>query len=134
MRVLAMQIDQLLAHGFELRERRGRAIDPGAAAALRVEHAAQQQRLRIAKIVVRKPPARGRRVAQIELGGNLRALGARAQLARFETVAEQQRQRIEQDRFARARFAGQHGEPGAELGVERLDDGKVANRQRTQHY
>ena len=48
-RVLAVQIDQLLAHRFELRERRRRAVDPGAAAALRIEHAAQQQRLRIAE-------------------------------------------------------------------------------------
>ena len=41
-RVLAGDLDQPLAQRLQLRERRGRAVDPRAAAALRVEHASQQ--------------------------------------------------------------------------------------------
>jgi hypothetical protein len=60
----------LLADSFELGERRGRAIDPGTAATLGVEHAPEQERLRVAKIVRGEPAACGGRVAD-RLGGNL---------------------------------------------------------------
>jgi len=69
----------------------------------------------------------------IERRGELRALGAGPQLALLEAIAEQQRQRIEQDRLAGAGFAGEHGEAAVELELERIDDDKVADRQQAQH-
>ena len=60
--------------------------------------------------------------------GDLRAIRARAKLARFEAIAEQQRQGVEKSRFACACFAGQDREPVVELDLERIDDGEVADR------
>ena len=58
-RVLAVQVDQHLADRRELRQRRRPAVDPGAAAALRVEHAPQQQRAVVAgEALVGEPGAR----------------------------------------------------------------------------
>ena len=50
------------------------------------------------------------RVRDVELRGELRAFGARAQLAQLEAVAQQQAERVEQDRLAGAGLAGEHGE------------------------
>ena len=128
-RVLAMQVDQKLADGLELGQRRRAAVDLRAASTLRIEHAAQQQRapVPLREIVLPKPRARGRRVVEIEFGGDFGAIGARAKLARLEAVAEQQRKRIEQQRFAGARLAGQHGEAAVELDLERFDHGEVSD-------
>ncbi len=61
------------------------------------------------------------------------ALGARAQLAQLEAVAQQQRQRVEEDRFSRAGLACQDGEAALELDVEGGNDDEIANREKAQH-
>ena len=58
---------------------------------------------------------------------------AGAKLPHFETIAEQQAERVQQDRLARAGFAGEHRESLAEFDIERGDDDKVANRKRAEH-
>ena len=75
MRVLPVQIDQKLADGLELSQRRRAAIDLRAASALRIEHAAQQERSFLREIVFDEPCPRGRRILELELGGYFRALG-----------------------------------------------------------
>ena len=133
-RVLAVDRDEPRAELGELRERGGTAVDPRAAPALRVEHAPQQQLVAVAaELVLGEPRAHGRRVGDVELRRELRAVAARAQLAQFEAVAQQQAERVEQDRLAGARLAGQHGEPAGELDVESRDDDEIADRERTQH-
>ena len=47
--------------------------------------------------------------------------------------AERQRERIQQDRLARAGFPGQHGHAALELEVEAVDQDDVANREARQH-
>ena len=81
MRVLPVKVDQKLADGLELRERRRPAVDLRAASSLRVEHAPQEERSVLREIVLGQPGARGRRVIQIELGGDFRAIRAEPQLA-----------------------------------------------------
>ncbi len=73
------------------------------------------------------------RSATLEHRGELGAVGAGAQLALLEAVAEQQRERVEQDRLAGAGLAGEDGEAAVELEVERLDDDEVADRDQPQH-
>ena len=76
-RVLAVQVEELRAELAQLRERRRPAVDPGAAAALRVQHAAQQQL--VARVELRGfEPARDRRQrGDVEHRRQLRALGPR---------------------------------------------------------
>ena len=95
---------------------------------MRVDHAPQQDVVARGKVVVDEPRGGARRVRDVELGGEFGAIRARAELPRLEAIAQEQRQRIEEDRLAGARFAGQHRKTGVELGVERLDDDKIANR------
>ena len=47
--------------------------------------------------------------------------------------AERQRKRIQQDRFAGAGFAGQHGKAFGEVDVEPLDQDDVTDRKPGQH-
>ena len=47
--------------------------------------------------------------------------------------AERQRQRIEQDRFAGAGFAGQHRKAGGEIDVQPFDQDDIADRQVREH-
>ena len=65
----------------------------------------------------------------VELRGELGALGAGLQLPQLEPVAEKERERVEQDRFAGAGLARQHREAGLELEIERLDNDEIADRQ-----
>ena len=119
MRVLAVQIDESLADILQLGERRGPAIDPGAAPALGVHRSAQQQRAVVGREVLFGEPGADRgTVTDIESGGELGALGAGFQLPQFEAIAQQQRQRVEQDRLARAGFPGEHREAAVELELE----------------
>ena len=73
------------------------------------------------------------RSSDLERRGELGALGAGPQLAQLEAVAEQQAERIEQDRLAGAGLAGQHREAGVELEVERFDDDEIADGQEPEH-
>ncbi len=132
--VLAVQVHQPLAERGELRERHRLAVDESARAALRIEHATHQHLALVAgQRVLREPGAYAGCVGHVERGGQLRPLGARTNLANLETVAEQQPERVEQDRLACAGLAGQHGESGIELDIERVDEHEVADRQQAQH-
>ena len=72
----------------------------------------------------------GRRV---EGGGELGALRARLQLALLEAVADEERERVEQDRLAGAGLAGEDGEAAVELEIERFDDDEIPDRQKPKH-
>jgi hypothetical protein len=54
-------------------------------------------------------------------------------LSRFEAIAEQETERIQQDRFARAGLAGQHREATFELELEGFDDDEIADGEKTKH-
>jgi hypothetical protein len=113
----------------ELRERDRVAVDERPRAALRVEHTAQQHLVGVAReLVLDEPGGDPGLVAGGEHRRQLGPLRACAELPRLEAVAEQQRERVDEDRLARAGLAGQHGESGAELHVEGVDEDEVADR------
>ena len=133
-RVLAVDGDELLAQLLQLRDGGGAAVDPGAAAALRIEHPPQQHFVAIGReVVLVEPRAHGGDVGDVESCRQFGALGTGAQLPQFEAIAEQQSERIEQYRLAGTRLARQDGESVPELDVELGDDHEVANGKRTQH-
>ena len=134
MRVLAVEVDELFADVLQLRERRGPAVDPGAAPALRIERAAQQHlAVGRAEVVRGEPRGDARDVVRFEDGGELRALRTRPKLAELEAIAEQQGEGVEQDRLAGAGLAGQHREAAVELEIERFDDDEIADGQEAKH-
>ena len=138
MGMLAVQVDQELADLRQLGERGRAAVDPRAALALGIERAADQQfgfagRRVAGQPLQREPFGDVGPVVHIELGREFGPVGAGAQLSLLEAVAQQECQRIEQDRLAGARFAGEHGEAAIELEVEGLDDDEIPDRQEAQH-
>jgi hypothetical protein len=92
------------------------AVDPGAALALRVDHAAQQQRGAAPGVEAGfVQPGRQQEAARVELGGDVGARRALAHHPGVAAAAQRQLQRVDQDGLARAGLAGQHGEAGAQV-------------------
>ena len=71
----------------------------------------------------------GVRTAALEV----RARAALADDTGVASLAEDQRERVDQDRLAGAGLAGEDGEAGVELELERVDDDEVADGKRVQH-
>ena len=88
----------------------------------------------IAELVLREQRARGMPRGRLEHGDDRRLLGARTQRrAPLPAFARGQPQRFEQDRFARAGFAGEHVQAGGEIQLGLFDQDDVADGQRGQH-
>ena len=128
---LRVDVDEVLGRLAQLRHGGRAAVDPGAALALRVDRAAQQQRVVDREAGFVQPGLqRGRRV---ELGADLGAAGALAHQRRVGAVAQGQLQRVDQDGLASAGLAGEHCEAGTQLDLELGDDHHVAQGQSLQH-
>ncbi len=69
----------------------------------------------------------------IEYRGDLALFDAMTDEAGVAAAAERQRERVEQDGFARAGFAGQHRQPTGKLDIEPFDQDDVTDRQTRQH-
>ena len=133
--VLAVDLDQRAADRLQGLHADRLVVDEGAGAAVGELHAAQDH---LAVSIVSRPlSARifaGRMaLGHVEHGGDLALLGAVAHEAGIAAAAERQRKGIEQDGFARAGFAGQHGKAPGEFDIEPLDQDDVADRQTRQH-
>ncbi|EWS54707.1 hypothetical protein X551_02468 [Methylibium sp. T29] len=134
--VLPVDVDQVLARLAQLADGGRAAVDPRTALALGVERAAQQQGvvatvLFIGEAGIGQPgPQRGRRV---ELGADLGARRALAHHAGVAAVAERELQRIDQDGLAGTGLAGERGEPGLQVELERGHDDEVAQGDALQH-
>ena len=134
--VLAVDFDQPRARFAQRARGHRHPAGEGAAAAVGLQRAAQQQRL--ARFGARCP---GRRAsARLSWSGptsnsaettacpcpaRTSAVSARAPSARPE--------RVEQDRLARPGLAGEHAKPGFEIEVERLDEDDIADGELPQH-
>ncbi len=130
--MLAVDVDQLLAGLAQLAHGGRAAVDPGAALALGIDAAAQQQRVACAVEAGLVQPA-GQRRRRVELGRDLGARAAFAHQRGVAAAAQGQLQRVDQDRLACAGLAGQHREAGLQLHLELADDDHVAKRQAAQH-
>ena len=122
--VLAVNVQQLLANGAQLLRGGGAAIHPGAAFALCVHGAAQQQGVAGFEPGFVQHGLQARRV--VKLGAHIGAGRAFADHASVGARAGHQLQRINQDGFARAGFACQHRKARLQVQLQLADDHKVS--------
>ena len=130
-----MNVEQPLAGFAQLRHRRATAIDPCTTLALGIDRAAHEQPASVAGVGLEAgfgQPGH-ERWRQVELGGDLGAGCAFPHHAGFAAAAECQLQRVDEDRLASAGLAGEHGQAGAELELELVDDDEVAQCEAMQH-
>jgi hypothetical protein len=69
----------------------------------------------------------------IESGNHLTLLGALAHQSRIAAGAERKGESVEQYRFAGSGLAGQHGETGAKIDVQPIDQDDVADGKPGEH-
>mmetsp|Transcript_4846 Transcript_4846/g.17211 ORF Transcript_4846/g.17211 Transcript_4846/m.17211 type:complete len:524 (+) Transcript_4846:2418-3989(+) len=129
--VLTVDVEQMVGQLAQLGQCGGTAVDPGAALAAAVDHAAQQQGVVHVKAGLVQPAAQMQR--QVELGTDLGLGRALAHHAGVAAPAQGQLQRVDQDGLAGAGLAGQHGKAGIELEFERRHDDKVFEAEMPQH-
>ena len=133
--MLAVDLDQQRA---ELAQQAGRdrlIVDEGAAAAVGLGDAADDERLAgLAVEPVLGEQGQGGMIGrQLEGDADHRLRLAGADQPAVGPHAEREAERVEQDRFARPGLAGQHAEARPELEVERVDQDDVADREAGQH-
>ncbi len=131
--VLAVDFHQRRAKRAQHLDADRLVVDEGAGTAVGELHAAHDQLVLTAEIILRKQAARRMVFAEIERGNHLALLGALAHHRGVAARAERQRESIEQDRFAGAGLAGQRGEAGPEIDVQAIDQDDVADGKASQH-
>ena len=122
--MLTVNVEQLLAQLAQLCGRGGAAVDPGAALALRVHRAAQQQGFTDIKTGVLQPVMQAHGV--VEFGAHLGARGPFTDDAAIGPGTGDQLQRVNQDGFARAGFTREHGEAALQIQLQLTDDDEIA--------
>ena len=131
--VLAVDLDQRSADRLQRLHRDRLVVDEGAGAAVGELDAAQDHLTGIVEAVGGENLRRRMALGDIEGRGDLALFGAVANQAGIAAPAERQRKGIEQDGFARAGLAGQHGEATGKLDIEPFDQDDVTDRQTRQH-
>ncbi len=128
--MLAMDFHQQRADRFQQPRRNRLIVDESPRAPIGVLHAAQDDFGIVGNLVFAQQHP-GRMVfGQRQHRHHLPAVRALAHQRRVAASTQRQGQRVEQDRFARAGFAGQHGQPRLEGEVQLIDQNDVADRQR----
>ena len=89
--------------------------------------------VRIFQFPLRQPLQRHRQIRQIELGADLGALRPAAHIAGHGAVTQRQRQRIQENGLAGARFTGDDGQPWCERHLKGAHQGEVANGELREH-
>ena len=128
--VLTVDINQLRADGFELRQRGGLVVDKAAAFAFGIDNAADGQFVAVVfqQALFAQCVGQIGLVADVEQGGQHGFFRAFADLAVIGFVAQQQGECVEGDGFACTGFAGQYGEACLEIEMEFFDNDKVLQR------
>jgi len=115
--VLTVELDQPRRQILQ-RARGGEpVVDEGATAALRRDFAANQQFL----------------AAGFEDGFDERALFAGPDEVAGRAAAEQEADRLDENRLPRAGLAGQDVQAGLELDLDRVDDGEMLDAEKSEH-
>ena len=134
MGMLTMDVEKEIGGFLELRQRRRAAVDEGTRAAAGIDYAAQDQRAVISSETgFIEPSGKCGQTVDGEPGGNFGTGGAAAHHPAFGTVAQCQGERVDQDGFAGPGLAGEHGQPGLEIQLDRLDQQVVADGKVRQH-
>ena len=134
MHVLAVYVHEVLPQLAQELQRYRTLIDVGARTAPRTHHAPNDALARVLfEIPVGEPGAcrfvRGR----LEHAAHFGPLGAGANHVGAGTRTEEQRQRIDHDRFARARLPGEGGHPRRTVELQAVDDREGSDRQMREH-
>jgi hypothetical protein len=130
--VLTVDVHQQLAELAQSLQRHHLAIDERARTAIAPGDPAQDA-FTVALDLVRRQPGKGGFVAaNIESRAHLGALAAVTHDIRRGAATARQRQGIDDDGLARTGFAGERNESRAELELELVDDGEVADSQESQ--
>ncbi len=122
-----MNVEQVLAEVAHLGGGCGAAIDPGAALALRIDRAAQQQGVREVEARVVQPVVQAGRI--VELGAHVGAAGAFAHHAGIGTRAQRQLQRTDQNGLAGSGLSREDRETVGQIELELMHDDEVAQGQ-----
>ena len=131
--MLALHLNELAGEAAQQADGDRLVIDEGPAAAIGLDHAAQDQRIFNSDALFGQGGEDRMAGGRGEGGGNraLRLPGPNQ--TGFRPEAAGQAQAIEQDRFAGAGLAGQHGQAGSKSEVQPFDQDHVADRERDQH-
>ncbi len=133
-RMLAVNIDQQLAEKLQRADGDGDAIDEGARATIRAHDPAQYAltfrvfNLQRLQCLFQRGGSPG-----LEHRADLGPLAPGAHRLAAAAAARHQRQRVDQNGFARARLAGERGGSGAELQIDVVDDSEISNGKLNQH-
>ncbi len=131
--VLAVDVDEHLAQGLELLHGNGIAVDERARPAVGVDDPAQQTLFILVERLILEPRAGFGETGYVEFCAELGALRTVAHQLAAAALSEDQAQGVDEDRFAGAGFARQHGHSRFELDVDPVDDRKVPHLQIHQH-
>ena len=133
--VRPVHVDQQLADALQHLERDLAVVDQALRGAARPDDAADDQLSvlagRQAEFLEDRVNVRG--ILQDETGFRATGVFARPDQRPVRALAEQQVERPDQDRFARARFAGDHVQARLKIHADVLDEGKVLDAERSQH-
>ncbi len=133
--MLAVNLDQGGADLAQGRDPCGLVVDIGPAAAVGVQHAAQDQvlaRLDLESLF----GDQGQQVGIVrgaEDGGGHGLFGPVAHQAGVAAPAQGQTQGVQNDRLARPRLARQHGQAGLDVEIQHVDQDDVADGKGGQH-
>jgi len=131
--VLAVNVHQGFAQ-FAQQLHGGRlAIDVSAGTAVTAEDAPQLALVAQVHVMVGEPCLHRRVGADIEAGGNLGAVLAVADPVAVRAITQHQAERVDQDRFAGARFASECRHAGRQLEIDLVNDGQLADMNVRQH-
>jgi len=131
--VLAVDVHQLLAQFAQALHRCRLAVDIAAGAAVGAHRAAQDALAVEVEFPLFQPLTHGGQSADLEGGADLGAVAAGAHGAAVGAIAQYQAQGVEQDGFAGAGFAGEHGHAGDELQFQVFDQGEIADGEVLEH-
>ena len=128
--MLAVDVQQAAAQRLQLSHRHGTAVYPAGALAVAADLALQQQR---AVLLRRNAQLLRSGVDPGEHGADKRLVRAGADQLAAGALAQHGAEGIDNDGFARARFAGQGVEARLKPDVRLLDDGDILNMEHFQH-
>ena len=130
--LLAVDFDEEFGEFAQRLNRHQLAVDIGARAAVRADHAAHDD-LAVVLDGLRLEPAQ-RAVGQPgETRGHFGALGALTHHIAGAAASGDQQQGVHHDGLAGAGFAGQGGEPRTELELRLIDDDEIAQLEMREH-
>ena len=131
--MLAVDLNKRLREFLQQRDAGWLVIDKNPAAPVRRLHPPQDDVAFAIEIIVLEEQACRMAAWQIKHCGDLALACSMTDQTRIAPRADGERKRVKQDRFARARLAGQHGKASRKLYVQFFDKDDVSDRKVGEH-